>query len=85
MSIKTARHRLLYFKDLFQGTVYTALSNSRWLLALLQTWSFIHTAQKNIDGWMATVSSLGGALFNNIAGFGGFLARIQGTVFAAAP
>ncbi len=34
MSIKTVRHRLLYFKDVFQGTVYTALSNSRWLSAL---------------------------------------------------
>ncbi|RUR06742.1 hypothetical protein [Legionella sp. km772] len=106
MSIKTARHRLLYFKDFFQGTVYTALSNSRWLttltpilallvrpllgltlstLALLQAWSFFYTAHKNIDGWMTTLSSLGGAVFNNIAAFGGFIARIQGTVFAVAP
>ncbi len=38
-----------------------------------------------IDGWMTTLSSLGGAVFNNIAAFGGFLARIQGITFAAAP
>ena len=106
MSIKDVRHRLLYFKDLFQGTVYTALSNARWLstltpllaivvrpllgitlssLALLQTWTFFNTPHKNIDGWMSTVSSLGGALFNNIAAFGGFIARLQGVVFVAAP
>lgn len=106
MSIKTVRHRLLYFKDLFQGTAYTALSNSRWFaaftpvlafvvrpllgitlstMALLQAWLFIHTTHKNIDGWMTTISALGGALFNNIAAFGGFLARIQGTVFALSP
>lgn len=106
MSIKTIRHRLLYFKDLFQGTIYTALSNARWLtaltpvlafvvrpllgltlssLAILQAWSFYHTAHKNIDGWMGTASSLTGALFNNIAAFGGFLARIQGSIFVLAP
>lgn len=106
MSIKTVRHRLLYFKDLFQGTTYTALSNSRWFatltpvlafvvrpllgitlstMALLQAWLFIHTPHKNIDGWMTTISALGGALFNNIAALGGFLARLQGTVFALSP
>lgn len=106
MSIRTARHRLLYFKDLFQGTAYTSLSNTRWYstmapvlafavrpllgltlttLALLQAWLFIHSPHKNIDGWMTTVASLGGAFFNNIAAFGGFIARLQGSVFTFAP
>ncbi len=106
MSIKKARHYLLYFKDLFQGTIYAALSNSRLFtvltpmlalvvrpllgftlstLAILQAWSFFHAAHKNIDGWTGTVSSLSSALFNNIAAFGGFLARIQGTIFTLAP
>jgi hypothetical protein len=106
MSIKTIRHRLLYLKDGLQGTIYAALSNTRWLaaltpvlaflirpllgltlttLALLQSWTFYNTLHKNVDGWLITLSSLTGSVFNNIAAFGGFIARLQGFSFALAP
>lgn len=54
-------------------------------LALLQTWTFIHSHYKNIDGWLATGGALGGALLNNIAAFGGFIARAIGSTFIWAP
>jgi hypothetical protein len=54
-------------------------------LALLQLWTFSHTGNKNLDGWMTTVGSLAGAGLNNVAAFGGFIARVTGTVFVVAP
>lgn len=106
MSVKTARHRLLYLKDSLQGFIFAALSKLSWFttltptlafairpllgitlttLALLQLWTFSHTANKNLDGWMNTISSLAGSLLNNVAAFGGFIARATGTTFVAAP
>lgn len=40
MSIKIARHYLLYFKDLFQSVIFGALLNSRWLTALTPLLAF---------------------------------------------
>jgi hypothetical protein len=54
-------------------------------LAFLQLWTFSQTGNKNFDGWFANVSSLTGALLNNVAAFGGFIARVSGVVFVAAP
>lgn len=61
------------------------LSITLTTLALLQLWNFSHTGNKNLDSWMTTVGSLTGALLNNVAAFGGFIARVTGTVFVAAP
>jgi hypothetical protein len=41
MSIKMLRHRLLYVKDSLQGTIYTALSNTRWLNLLTPLLAFL--------------------------------------------
>lgn len=55
-------------------------------LALLQLWNFSsYVANKNLDIWMSSVGALTSALLNNVAAFGGLIARATGTVFTAGP